>query len=108
MARLVSYKVKDDSTYFTFENKSASVADRLMTITEENCCEELEKSSNDWKCSLWRCCWCCTTSDDSDNQLVKRNDETDTDARLSLVKYQHDQVIAHPPGTTFVPYFWDT
>lgn len=59
MARLVSYKVKDDSTYFTFENKSVSVtdADHLVTTLEENS-DRTNRSTDEWKCSLWKC-GCC-------------------------------------------------
>lgn len=86
MARLVSYKVKDDSTYFTFENKSASVTDRLMTTEGKNS-NNVKRSGcpYEWGCCLWRCCSCCKC-------ISEENEHKNIETEIPLVRNQQDQV----------------
>lgn len=84
MARLVSYKVKDDSTYFTFKNKSASVTDNLVTTAKHSTKAKMSGFPEKWRCFLW-VCWCCKCS-------LKKNVHKHNGSQAPLVKTQHDQV----------------
>lgn len=64
MARLISYKVKDDSQYSTFANDTGNTGSHLMDAESE--------SKSAWVCSI---CTCCqfgsreTVSEDIDHYL---------------------------------------
>lgn len=67
MARLISYKVKDDSEYSTFIGKRAKSAEEL----------EADSRGRWWKCDSF-CCRCC----DSDSEC-----DDDKEVEFALVKY---------------------
>lgn len=79
MARLISYKVKDDSEYSTFIDK------------RDKPCEEVQGSSVDQKWQCWQFCRnCCCNDAESDE---------DEEVELALVK---ETKVANPKFLRFV------
>jgi hypothetical protein len=70
MARLVSYKVKDESTYSTFDNKNSSNAQEKIQEISEN--ESADSGKNWFCCNCWKLCGSQeTVSDDIEFAMVK-------------------------------------